>query len=307
MVRNGLVIYGMAKGGSNLELFVFGDIHGHLKELERDLQDAGYDEDNSNHLLIVLGDNFDRGTESKEVFLKFKKLTSEGKAIVLHGNHEDFIIDFLEGKDCMFNFKHNGFNKTLDSFLDQTCSWEMFCFMCNSDPDMAIALYGNRVKPLLEDFYSIPVEVAFDVYQEYARQEIRKNYKDLLPWLRSLPYYYETEHYIFTHAAIDGSCDNWKEPKYTKYEFWTPWQYLTWDDGSFYVEPINNTPKTVVVGHFHTDAIRDKYDLPDGEVENDILYGDRKIFLDTCTILTKRVNILKINDNLEEENRNESN
>ena len=49
----------MAKGGSNLELFVFGDIHGHLKELERDLQDAGYDEDNSNHLLIVFDKEMD--------------------------------------------------------------------------------------------------------------------------------------------------------------------------------------------------------------------------------------------------------
>jgi hypothetical protein len=217
------------------------------------------------------------------------------------------MIEFLEGKDCYFNFRHNGFNKTLDSFLGQTCSWEMFCLFCNEDPELAVTMYGKRVKPLVEDFYAVPVEVRFDVYQEFARQEIRNNYKDLLPWLKSLPYYYETENYIFTHASIDGSCKNWKEPTYTKYEFWTPWQYLTWDDGSFYKEPITNTDKTIVVGHFHTDAIRDKYDLPDGDVPNEILYGDHKIFMDACTVLTKRVNVLKIEDKLMEENRNECN
>lgn len=279
-------------------LFIVSDVHGHLKELKLGLEKAGYSSDDENNILIVLGDNFDRGTESLEVYEFLKPLTDEGKAIVLHGNHEDFMIDFLKGKDCAFNFMYNGFSKTIDSFLGQTRAWEMFCFYCSENQDLARSMYGKRVEPLLGDFYSIPTEVRFEVFQDYARSYIKRKYKELLPWLESLLYYCESEKYIFTHASIDGECEDWHEPTYSKYEDWSPWQYLTWDDGSFYEKLIKNTDKTVVVGHFHTDEIRRRYGIANEEKENEILYADHKIFIDTCTILTKRVNVLVIKDNL---------
>ena len=296
----GLGINGMVIGGRFMKLFVVSDVHGHLKEMNRDLKEKGYDSTDDNNLLIVLGDLFDRGEQSKEIFEELKSLVEAGKAVVLHGNHEDFIIEFLEGKDCYFNYAHNGFGRTIDSFLGQTRALEMFLFYCQDLPDAALSMYGDRVKPILGDTVSVPFEVVFDIFQEYAREEILKDNPDLLKWLRELPFYYETENYIFTHASIDGSCKDWKNPKKSKYSFWTPWQYLTWDEGDFYEKPITNTDKTVVVGHFHTDAIRERYGLEPGKLVNDILYGDRKIFIDACTILTKRVNVLVIEDNREE-------
>lgn len=284
-----------------MKLYVVSDVHGHFKEFKDCVCKAGYNSSDRDSLLVVLGDNFDRGEESLEMFNYLKQLTKAGKAIVLHGNHEDFIIDFLNGKDCWFNFVHNGFNKTLDSFLGQTRSWEMFCMYCSEEPDLAREMYGKVVEPLLGDYYSIPIEVRFDIFQEYARKYIKRKHRSLLPWLNSLPYYYETENYIFTHASIDGMCDDWHKPNCRKYNDWTPWQSLTWDNGSFYVAPVYNTNKTVVVGHFHTDGIREIYNLPKGEVENEILYTYKKIFIDTCTVLTKRVNVLILEDNIEKE------
>lgn len=284
-----------------MKLFVVGDVHGHYKELKDCLSKAGYNDQDPDQMLIVLGDNFDRGYESLEIYNYLRTLTKSGKAVVLHGNHEDFIIDFLEGKDCSFNFIYNGFNKTLDSFLEQTCSWEMFCEYCSERPDLAREVYGKIVEPLLGDFYAIPSEVRFDVFQDFARRYIKRKYKALLPWLKSLPFYYETDNYIFTHASIDGTCPDWHKPECKKYDDWDPWRSLTWDNGSFYISPVYNTDKTIVVGHYHTDGIREKYNLPYGEVENDILTTYKKIFIDTCTVVTKRVNVLILEDNIEKE------
>ena len=285
-----------------MKLFVVSDVHGFYKEMKQCLKQAGFSEKNEEDRLIVLGDLFDRGSEAVKIFKYLKKLADKGKAIVLHGNHEDFMIDFLRGEDCSFNFAHNGFNRTLDSFLNIPAAWENFCYMCTENRDLAVTMYGKRVEPLLGDFYSIPIEVRFDVFQDFARENIKKRYKDLLPWLESLPFYYETDKYIFTHASIDGTCSDWHNPEYTSYEKWTPWQYLTWDDGHFYEKEITNTDKTVVVGHFHTDAIREIYNIAsDVKKPNEILYTKQKIFIDTCTVLTKRVNVLIIEDNIEED------
>ena len=285
------------------KFYVVADVHGHYSEMLRDLKNAGYDSSDDNNLLVVIGDNFDRGDESYEIYKYLKELTDAGKAVVLHGNHEDFILSFLRGSDCSFNYLYNGFDKTLDSLLQQTDAFSMFCFYCDGNPDIARQMYGDRVEVLLGDFYAIPSEIRFDVFQEYAREEIINNCEGIVEWLESLPYYYETENYIFTHGGIDGSCLDWHKP-----EHYT-WRELTWDNGSFWTRPIINTDKTVVVGHYHTDGIRDKYNIKRDKRKksNQILYGDQRIYIDTCTILTKRVNVLIIEDNiLEEDMKNES-
>lgn len=278
-----------------MKLFVVSDEHGFYDELIQSLNEAGYDENNQTHLLISCGDNFDRGSQSLEIYLFYRRLVSEGKAIVLSGNHHKFMIDFLKGEDCSFNFFHNGLDKTIDSFLGDTQSYGTFLMYLDNMKDMAIKIYGDRVKPILEDSHSVPSEIVFDIFQDYAREEINKNYPELLKWLQERPYYYETENYIFTHASIDGTCDNWHNPTYTKYDFWTPWEYLTWDKGYFYGMPIKNTNKTIVVGHYHTDGIREKFNInTDGT--NSILKSEdgKKIFIDTCTPISRRVNVLTI-------------
>lgn len=277
------------------DIYVVADVHGFYDELLDSLHNEGYDDNNSDYLLIDLGDFFDRGNQAVEVYNYYKKLTDEGKAIILRGNHTTFLEEFLEGKDCSFNFAHNGFNKTLDSFLKEASSWHTFLKYVDTMKEEAKEKYGERVEPILEDTYSVPSEIIFGIYQDYAREKINKDYPELLKWLQERPYYYETKNYIFTHASIDGTCDDWHNPTYSSYEFWSPWEYLTWDDGSFYGKPIKNTEKTIVVGHYHTDGIREKFNISvDGT--NSILKSEngKKIFIDTCTPLTHRVNVLTI-------------
>jgi serine/threonine protein phosphatase 1 len=57
-----------------MKYFVFSDIHGHYQLLINELKKAGFDINNDNHMLISIGDNFDRGKENIEVYQYLKEL-----------------------------------------------------------------------------------------------------------------------------------------------------------------------------------------------------------------------------------------
>ena len=71
-------------------IYAVSDIHGDYMALLQGLKDAGYSEKNENALIISIGDAFDRGTESKEVYEFLNRLKEQGKAIILKGNHTKF-------------------------------------------------------------------------------------------------------------------------------------------------------------------------------------------------------------------------
>lgn len=103
-----------------MKLFVVSDIHGYYNILIKELNDAKFDQLNPNHLLIVVGDLFDRGPNSKEVYEYLKDLHDKKKAIIIKGNHDKFIEELFEGnhKRVLFNCIHNGFDETLISLFN---------------------------------------------------------------------------------------------------------------------------------------------------------------------------------------------
>jgi serine/threonine protein phosphatase 1 len=157
--------------------FVISDIHGYYNEMITALTKSGYDSDDLGHHLIVIGDLFDRGTQSKEVLKYLYQLNKSNKATVILGNHDNFLIELLEEKylKAIFNIRHNGTGKTISSLLGKD--------------------YTSSIE--LEDI----------------RDEIMKKYPYLLGWLKSLPYYLELGEYIFVHGGIDGKNKNWREGK----------------------------------------------------------------------------------------------
>ncbi len=260
-----------------MKYFVVSDIHGHFNELIGALNKAGYDENNLDHKLISLGDMFDRGSESREVYLYLKRLNDEGKAICLKGNHEPMLEGYLDGSiTSPFNYYRNGVNETLADLLHRTSPFESWCLIEN-----------NIDNPLYSDFGK---------WIAKARKEINEEYPDLLEWIKNLPYYYETENDIFTHASIDTYAEDWRKPHCEHLGF-TDWQALTWDDGSFITKK-NPTNKTIVVGHFGTGHLRKMWQIDTKDFDdNSILKtDDNKIFIDGCTILTKTVNVLVVED-----------
>lgn len=257
------------------------DLHGHCKELIQALNEKGFDENNDSHLLVVLGDLFDRGWENLEVYEYLTRLQEKDKCVVVFGNHDLMLSRYLNGEDnSPFNYLTNGTNETLGDFLHQTLPFETYC------------LLNEKIQTMGE----------FVTWIDLARKEINEEYPELLSWLQNLPYYYETKNYIFTHGAIDVNAEDWHNPKCSRHQY-EDWEALIWDAGDFFIKDIKNTDKTVVIGHFGTDDLRKMYNLPYDKQLYDILTREdgRVIAIDTCTVLTRRVNVLVIEDELLDE------
>lgn len=259
------------------KIFAISDPHGFYNETMAALSAAGWDENNIDHLLIVVGDMFDRGPDSDMLYTKLRDLTLAGKAIVLAGNHEPFLIEWLSGPVSMFNFMYNGLTSTLDSFLGRTrafLSW-------------VIIDRGLNEKTLTEGEWN----TLWYEWSEITRQEIKDMYPDLLEWLNNLPDYFETANHIFTHGSIQTYGD-WKNPA-------KGWNWQHWDKGDFFGENIISTDKTVIVGHFGTGDIREKYGLGSKDDYSILKREDgRVIMIDGCTVLTRNVNVLILEDDL---------
>ena len=156
-----------------MKYFVISDIHGHYQVMIDALQKSGFDMTNDSHHLLVLGDMFDRGKESKEVLEYLYHLTTIHKATVILGNHDSFLLEFLEGafSNAEFNIQYNGFGDTLYS---------------------------------LSGYNPYVIELAL------IKEVIEERYPYLKEWLSSLPLYLERGDYIFVHGGIDGGMLDWK-------------------------------------------------------------------------------------------------
>ena len=262
------------------KMFIISDVHGYYDEMIKALEEAGYDENNSEHKLICLGDIFDRGAQSLAVYEYLKRLSDENKAIVLLGNHSLFLIQFLQGSYSPFNYLHNGLNETIADFWHRTAPFESWC-MLEGNCEMNQINYAKWV--------------------DICRKDINEEYPELLPWLKSLPKYFETKNYIMVHGAIDTKVPDWHHPHCYRYNL-TDWDALDFNDGSFFGESITNTDKTVIIGHFGTRFLREMYNLPIEEGhEDDILTRDdgRVIAIDATTVASKKINVLVLEDELE--------
>ena len=98
------------------DLYAIGDIHGSLESLER-LMDK-INPDLTRDRLVFVGDYIDRGLQSREVvdyIIRLKNLAPPGQIILLKGNHEAMLLDFLEGGPAeMFIF--NGGMVTVEQY-----------------------------------------------------------------------------------------------------------------------------------------------------------------------------------------------
>ena len=135
-------------------------------------------------MIIVCGDLFDRGLQSKELQSFVMQLLKKKKIILIRGNHEDLVLELIENyADYMFDIKssHHWYNRTFQTLLDLT--------------GMS---YNDATTCLLE----------------FKRRARETDYiKSIIPKMKN---FYETEHYVFVHA--------WIPLKEYKYEFNYNWR-----------------------------------------------------------------------------------
>lgn len=253
-----------------MKLFVTADIHSFYYPFIEALAEAGFDKDSPEHWLIVCGDCFDRGPDSVELL---HYLMSLERKILVKGNH-----DLLLEECCLreFPYSHDFSNGTVKT-----------------------------------------IEAIGEVNKGFTFEECCQNTWNKLAAYRSLLVnYFETENYIFVHSWIPtityGKSKPWyiHDRTYEYLENWrtsskADWEEAMWDNPFFNTKAgLNKTGKTIVFGHWHcstghsissggelsefgTNACWDIYKNEDWKI----------ISLDKCTAYTGKVNVLVIEDN----------
>jgi len=122
--------------------FVISDPHGFYTETMAALERAGYDSNDPTHLLICLGDVFDRGTEQKPLLDFF--LSVENK-VMIRGNHDARLAALLEGARFESYDKVNGTIKTLEGFFGRLATSKGSLRVGKEDETVA------KIKRLLAD------------------------------------------------------------------------------------------------------------------------------------------------------------
>lgn len=267
--------------------FICSDIHNDYKALQDALSKNNFNINNEKDILIVAGDVSDRGEDAVKVHEFLYDLCQKGKAIVTQGNHTEFIISFLENKEpnlTFFNFRRNGLAATIDDFLHQTRSWETYIVTKYSEEQQK-KMSGQEWNEAWMDFMT------------KSSTEINEEYPWLLPWLKSLPDYVELENSIITHGMIDCKGVDWHNPM-------NGWKSLHWATPHEAAHFYNNTGKHVYVGHIDADTIRAEFGL---DAQNEEIYtrpGDDVTYLDSCTIITHRLNMVVVEDTFVQTNQN---
>lgn len=156
-------------------IYAIADIHGYydlfrsrIELLEPELEKQG-------NRLVLLGDYIDRGPDSfrsLELAHSLQKKHGKEKVIALKGNHEEWFLDFIEGRGDEWLAEDENFN-TSGTFLD------------------------DEQKKQLAELKSRQARI------QLIRSNIRQCHRELLVWAKKLPLYYETPTQIFVHAGVE--------------------------------------------------------------------------------------------------------
>jgi serine/threonine protein phosphatase 1 len=240
------------------KLFVVSDIHGHYTLLRKALAEAGFDEENPEHIFLCCGDLFDRGTENRQVYDYIRNLKHK---ILVRGNHDERLAEVLTQEQTEPRDMRNGMENTLTDFFGR----------------YAVDEFG-RVR------LSGKMELA---------HRLRRFVEDMLD-------YFETEHYVFVHGwlpLVPGDNlsrirEDWRTAGDSA---WHYARFLEWQ--LMYGTPSRLPDKTIVCGHRATryahffDPDRDQNDAG-------IFYGRGVTAIDGCTVLTGKVNILVLEEEM---------
>ncbi len=257
-----------------MKYFVFSDAHGDYDALMEAVKSYGYEADNENHTLISCGDNFgraDRGKGSKGIYEYLTSPVHKNKPICLMGNHELILINILFKRYISANDIFNGEDKTVLSFLGK-----------NPETDGATQYEIDLV----------------------SRSEV-------MDWLLSLPYYFETEHDIFLHGFLPFDRERLKlitENLSSVDE--DKWKSACWSETPAMIYKLfsqcpqglyacDGKEKWIVFGHWHNAQLKYRFDKEiDKSTINSVwrndmlhLYG-----LDCCTFESHKVEMLVVED-----------
>jgi serine/threonine protein phosphatase 1 len=146
-----------------LVIYLVGDIHGRLdlllgaqERIDRDKRKLATEEVTE----VYLGDYIDRGPHSAAVISSLIERSNTVRAKFLRGNHEQLLLDFIHGSDCLEQWKAVGGTATLVSY--------------GIEPDQLA--------------YGVPPVVVRDAFKEKVPEEHREFYRQTGSYIGIGPY-----------------------------------------------------------------------------------------------------------------------
>ena len=151
-----------------MRTFVVGDIHGRCAQL-LNLLDM-LPRDPKTDTLVFLGDLIDRGADAPGCVDHILKLTRENpeRVICLRGNHEQMLLDFLDGQSTIWLTPVTGGERTFEQYTG----------------------------------LSVRVHIEADL-EEMRRMFATSFPVEHLEFMQELRFYYEDDHAIYVHAGLD--------------------------------------------------------------------------------------------------------
>ena len=292
-----------------MKYFVVSDVHGFYTELKAALDKNGFNTNDSNHKLIVCGDLMDRGSEAEKLQDFIVELLNKDKVILVRGNHEDLMMNFLKDFEEYENaaqviYSHHWRNGTVQTAL--------------------------QLAHLVKDIHNTEevIGTLTDITERYSADFVRQIKKTL--YLKTIipktVDFFETSNYIFVHGWIPCTAKprrhRWEPEEEIKYnpdwrsdtaEAWCAARWLNGMDCAI-LHNILEPNKQIVCGHWHAsfghanywrqstkgDEERKKLNCDGKEfgdgADHSPFYAKGIIAIDACTAHSGQVNCLIIDD-----------
>lgn len=234
-------------------IYAMSDIHGCLKELQKQMEWVDLSGDNR---IVFLGDYIDYGDSSYQVLqyiLDLQREYGKEKIVVLKGNHEEMFLEWIDDY-------RNTYSEATEDYI-------VFNDWLRTDFEHRANTISTFVSAQQMDFLNqIYGTCSLETISKEAVRMILSNYKEVIYWMRKMPSYFETERQIFVHAGVDEEAGEY-------------WMWGTSDStllgkfpaskGKFY--------KTIIAGHVGTGS----RDLANDRSYHDVFYdGESHYYID---------------------------
>lgn len=249
------------------KLFVCSDIHSAYTPWMEALNEAGFDENNDGHIIVVCGDLFDRMDETKEVYNFTLDMIKRGKLVYCMGNHDLLMRSMLNRGFSLWYDTHNGTEKTFYHLLN---------------------MYSEKTNENKTD-----VEIVNELLQPL--------YSRMLNYFETKHYVF-CHGFLPVVEQPDGSHKinrHWRRASQKN------WENATWLNGMDMVhdDGLCLKDKTIVMGHFHCSYGHSLYEDKGSEFGEDAdfspyYYEDKLIAIDSCVAHTGKINVLVLEDEL---------
>jgi serine/threonine protein phosphatase 1 len=240
------------------KLFVLSDLHGHYTLAKEELDRAGFDPQNPNHLFVHCGDLFDRGKENR---LVYEFVTSLPHKVLIRGNHDEHLVEILQRGYVTERDYDNGLQPTLEEFFGKD----------NVSPDGKLNLLNHA--DTVRDLCTLVAGMS-----DYFETE---NYVFTHGWLPLAP-----------GATPPRLAENWRE---ADRDAWHEARWLKWLE--IFRSPARLPDKTIVCGHRPTRMAAD-VDPTRSPTDSTIYRSEGMIAIDAGSIRSGRVNLLVIEDHI---------